>query len=52
MTKLAIELGRDTERRNALADALARDCAVLYDDPRPAQALIDWVDRVEPADRP
>jgi predicted O-linked N-acetylglucosamine transferase (SPINDLY family) len=51
MTKLAIELGRDTERRNALADALARDSNELYDNPGPVEALADWTHRIEPADR-
>ncbi len=51
MTQLAIDLGRDPVRRAALADAIARDCAPLYDDPRPAVALADWLCRVEPADR-
>lgn len=51
MTQLAIGLGRDPGRRTALADALARDCAILYGDPRPAAALTDWIRRVEPADR-
>jgi predicted O-linked N-acetylglucosamine transferase (SPINDLY family) len=51
MTQLAIDLGRDPGRRAALADALARDSGMLYDDARPAAALADWVRRVEPADR-